>query len=94
MANTDDAPHSRLEEFAADALGADIDLVEQGNGKPARSIFIVTAGAGKLALEFRNGDVENMTGLVDGTMLEPTPTYVVKIKNTAGTDCDLIRVGW
>ena len=91
-------PHARVQEIACDALSADVNLVALGPGdtpvRPVRTIHVITAGAGLLRVKFVDGTFANLTGLVDGRTIEPTPCDVVAIIDDANTDCTLVRVGW
>jgi hypothetical protein len=91
---TYDAPHGKLLEYALDALAADVDLESDGNGRPARNIFVITAGTGIIQVVCGDGSVASLTGLVDGTYIEPSPSWFSTIVNNANTDTTLVRVGW
>lgn len=86
-------PHDRIREYSCNALTSDVELWDV-MGRPARNIYVVTAGAGKLEVEFADGDIEAITLLEDGQYVEPSPANFYRIKMSANTDCDLIRVGW
>lgn len=86
-------PHSKIKEYACDALAADVEFADDGPGM-VRNIYVITAGAGKLRVVCGDGSTVDITGLEDGTYVEPSPGYYQKILNHANTDCDLIRVGW
>ena len=84
-------PHDAIRQYAA--FGADIDLFAV-KGRNARNIFIVTAGTGLLTITDEHGDEVALTGLEDGTYVEPSPTWFGSIIAGAGTTVTLIRVGW
>lgn len=84
---------SRLKEYVCTGLSADIvfdDDAPSGDSY-ARQIVIVTAGNGKLHVEFQDGHDEALTSLKEG---EEILGKFAKIIDDGDTDCARIRAGW
>lgn len=88
-------PHWKIKEYALNALAADVDLVtEGGSGTAARNIYVITAGTGIIEVVCADDSNALLTGLEDGTYVEPSPSWFKTIVNSANTDTTLVRVGW
>ncbi len=91
-------PHTDVKEFTA--FGADIDLKTNGVASPntrhypegATAIFN-TGAAGDIAVVTSTGETRLITAVPAGSLVQPSPFYVVAIL-AAGTTVVKVVVGW